>query len=111
MQHTHSNIITRFKKWLAISLVVAVFCLTGTSTLAQFEYGNSISRVPEPGVWVAQNDRRDNYRSKSDVMREVKRRYDARVLKISLNEKHGVYRVRLLMPNGKVRNITVSATR
>lgn len=51
------------------------------------------------------------YRSRSDVMREVKRRYDAKVLKISLNRQREIYNVRLLMPNGKVRSIQVSARR
>ena len=46
-------------------------------------------------------------RSRSDVMSEVKRRYNAKVLKISYNEKAGVYNVRMLMPSGKVRSIQV----
>ena len=50
-----------------------------------------------------------NVRSRSDVMREVKERYNAKVLKISLNEKSGVYNVRVLMPNGKVRSLQVIA--
>ena len=50
-------------------------------------------------------------RSRSDVMREVKQRYNAEVLRIKLNEKRMVYQVRVLMPNGKVKNITVSAQR
>ena len=50
-----------------------------------------------------------NVRSKSDVMREVKQRYNAKVLKISLNEKSGTYNVRVLMPNGKVRSLQVNA--
>ena len=54
----------------------------------------------------AQNN---NVRSRSEVMQEVKQRYNAKVLKISLNEKAGVYKVRMLMPNGKVRSIQVSA--
>jgi uncharacterized membrane protein YkoI len=53
----------------------------------------------------------DNLRSRSDVMQEVKRRYNAEVVKISLDERRQVYRVRVLMPNGKVRNLTISARR
>ena len=49
------------------------------------------------------------YRSRSSVMEEVKRRYNAKVLKISLNEKAGVYNVRVLMPSGKVRSLQVNA--
>lgn len=51
------------------------------------------------------------FRSRSEVMREVKQRYDAKVLKISLNKAREVYNVRVLMPSGKVRNIQVSARR
>jgi len=54
----------------------------------------------------AQNNK---VRSRSEVMNEVKQRYNAKVLKISLNEQAGVYNVRVLMPNGKVRSIQVSA--
>lgn len=106
------------------SVIVLTICasLSVTSANAQVNYGdgigNSISRIATPRVWIAQRDNngerhedQDNYRSKSDVMREVKRRYDARVLKITLNKKRHAYRVRLLMPNGKVRNISVSAHR
>ncbi|MFT6005191.1 MAG: hypothetical protein ACI9SX_000147 [Pseudoalteromonas tetraodonis] len=50
-------------------------------------------------------------RSRGDVMQEVKRRYDAKVLKITLNKQRQIYNVRVLMPNGKVRNIQVSAKR
>lgn len=49
------------------------------------------------------------YRSRSSVIAEVKNRYNAKVLKISLNEKSGVYHVRVLMPNGKVRSLQISA--
>jgi uncharacterized membrane protein YkoI len=52
-----------------------------------------------------------NLRSRNDVMQEVKRRYDAKVLKITLNKQREIYNVRVLMPNGKVRNIQVSAKR
>ncbi len=52
-----------------------------------------------------------NIRSRSDVISEVKQRYNAEVLRIKLNEKRMVYEVRVLMPNGKVKNITVSARR
>ena len=51
----------------------------------------------------------DKFRSRSEVMNEVKQNYNAKVLKISLNEETGVYHVRMLMPNGKVRSIKVNA--
>ena len=37
--------------------------------------------------------------------------YDAKVLKITLNREHAVYQVRVLMPNGRVRNLQLSAAR
>jgi len=100
----------RTRKILAMALVVGAM-LASASTAAQIGYSNSMNRIPEPGVWVAQNSERDDFRTKSEVMRDVKRRYQARVLKIKLVESRGIYRVRLLMPNGKVRNISVSARR
>ncbi len=49
--------------------------------------------------------------SKSDVVRSVKKRYNARVLKITLNEARAMYQVRVLMPSGKIKNINISARR
>lgn len=54
---------------------------------------------------------RGNLRSRSDVIQEVKQRYNAEILKISLDDRKQVYRVRVLMPNGKVRNLQISARR
>lgn len=54
---------------------------------------------------------RQNIRSRSEVMKEVKRRYNAQVLKIVLNDNASAYRVRILMPNGRVKEVSVSATR
>jgi len=50
-------------------------------------------------------------KSRSEVIREIKRRYNAEVLRIGYDDARKVYRVRVLMPNGKVRNLTVSARR
>ena len=50
-------------------------------------------------------------RSRSEVVREIKRQYNAEVLKIKLNQQGSAYTVRILMPNGRVRQITVSARR
>lgn len=55
--------------------------------------------------------RRGGLKSRSQVIEEVKRRYDAEILKISLDERQQVYRVRVLMKNGKVRNLQISARR
>ncbi len=55
--------------------------------------------------------KKDQLRSRSEVVRQVKRDYNAEVLKISLNSSGSAYRVRILMPNGRVKEITVSARR
>lgn len=54
------------------------------------------------------SDRR-RLRSRNEVVREVKRRYDAEVLRISLNKNRSAYKVRILLRNGKVRNLQVPA--
>ena len=59
---------------------------------------------------VSQNQRNE-LRSRNDVIREIKSRYNAEVLKISLSQNALFYNVRVLMPSGKVRNIQVNAQR
>jgi len=71
----------------------------------QNRYKQSKQRSATKKVQYAQNSKR----SRSDVMNEVKQRYNAKVLKISFNEKTGVYNVRMLMPSGKVRSVKVNA--
>ncbi|NNC98600.1 MAG: hypothetical protein HKN85_00300 [Gammaproteobacteria bacterium] len=75
----------------------------------RYGHGEELRSVLQPLRWVKGENRK--FRSKSDVMRQVKARYNATVLKISLNEKREVYNVRLLMQSGKIRNIQVSARR
>jgi len=48
-------------------------------------------------------------RSKSSVINEVKNRYNGEVVKVSFNENKASYSVRVLLPNGKVKNVQVSA--
>ena len=72
-----------------------------------FEPG--LESVIRPLRWVKDDNR--NFRSKTEVMKEVKDRYKAKVLRISLNEKRGVYNVRILLPSGKVRSLQLSARR
>ena len=57
---------------------------------------------------VAQNDA---IRSRSEVVQEVKERYNAKVLRIQLSRDQSVYKVRVLMPNGKVRDLSIRARR
>ena len=61
--------------------------------------------------FIQSQNQQGQFRSRSEVMREIKRRYNAKVLKISLNKKREIYNVRVLMPSGKVRSIQVSARR
>lgn len=68
---------------------------------------------PKLGAWmntsvVAQNG---EIRSRNDVIQEVKRRYNAKVLRIELSRDQTVYHVRILMPDGKVRNLSINARR
>lgn len=70
-----------------------------------------------------QNDLRDSLqpreysqsrklRSRSDVIREVKRRHpNAEILRIKLDERAMVYRVRVYLSDGVVKVVTVSARR
>jgi len=51
-----------------------------------------------------------NFRSKGEVMSEVKRKNKgAKILRIKLDAASGKYKVRILMPSGKVRSIQVNA--
>ena len=60
----------------------------------------------------AQSNRNgSSLRSKSEVMQEVKSRYNGKVVKISLNERTATYNVRVLLPSGKVKNLSVNARR
>jgi len=59
----------------------------------------------------AQSGSSKNIRSRSEVVSEVKRKYNAEVLKIKLNSQGSAYKVRILMSNGRVKEVTVSAKR
>lgn len=111
--------LSKFKHCLIIVVTLSVLAANGTvlafgSGAAPVQGLRHQQALPSDSVLMpllrSQNAQSD-YRSRSEVMREVKRRYDAKVLKISLNKQREVYNVRLLMPNGKVRNIQVSARR
>jgi len=78
--------------------------------VAHNKYLNSKQSYSKQLNYKRKNDfAQKQYRSRSSVIEEVKNRYNAKVLKISLNEKAGVYHVRVLMPNGKVRSLQISA--
>lgn len=110
-----------FRRLQSISLVLLVLCLlVPSSATANSAYGEPYRSIRQSGEQLletvlqprrlAQN-KRSELRSRSEVVEEVKRRYNARVLRISLNRQQEIYDVRVLMPNGKVKNIKMSATR
>ena len=69
------------------------------------DYTDSHQSFPSPRY--AQSS---NFRSKSEVISEVKRKNKgAKILRIRLDAASGKYKVRILMPSGKVRSIQVSA--
>ncbi|MFT4630507.1 MAG: putative membrane protein YkoI [Arenicella sp.] len=78
-------------------------------TQRQSAFEPNLESVIRPLRWVKNDNRK--FRSKAEVMSEVKNRYKAKVLRISLNEKSGVYNVRILLPSGKVKNVQLSARR
>ena len=93
----------RIKSLFLTALILV--CWAGTNASAE-----ALSR---PGAWinatvVAQNG---EIRSRNDVIQEVKRRYNAKVLRIELSRDQTVYHVRILMPDGKVRNLSINARR
>jgi len=81
----------------------STFEQSSRSTLLPLRYAQSNSRNS--------NGSNSFLRSKSEVMDEVKRRYGGQVLRISLNQQSASYNVRVLLPNGKVRNLQISARR
>ena len=102
---------SKFVSKIVLLLSFSVGLLFAAPNYAQAEYEHSNALSWSLNYQLVENQSRGAYRSKAEVMRIVKRKYDARVLKISLLEQRGIYRVRLLMPNGKIRNISVSAKR
>ena len=72
-------------------------------------FDESAVEVNEAREWLQSQNEKAKLRSRSEVVREVKRRYNAEVLKIQLNSSKTAYRVRILMPNGRVREVSVNA--
>lgn len=96
-----------FKKPILIISIVGslLLCLLNSGPVLAYTYQGQ-------GVWgETEYAQSGNVRSESDIIREVKQRYNAEVLRISYNAKAKAYKVRVLMPNGKVRNLTISARR
>ena len=80
------------------------------SVVTQMIPSEPMNRLPSYAQGGArQLSQAQDFKSRREVIDEVERDYNAKVLKISLNERAGVYEVRILQENGRVRDITVSA--
>ena len=119
------------RKTFGVAMILSVLCLSGsafafnsdnaqsrrvllgmTDSIGQ-NYQNSddstLRSVVQPLRHSQAQSNSSSFRSKSDVMREVKSRYNGQVVKISLNERSATYHVRVLLPNGKVKNLSINA--
>lgn len=93
-------------------LIIAALFISSVSAVHAYDHRNSYAPSFESNnrsTTFSPRYAQSEYRSRSAVISEVKQRFNAKVLKISLNEKEGVYNVRVLMPNGKVRSLQVNA--
>ena len=120
------------KNGIRISLILTVLCLSETafainSNTLQSSMANSsletvsfkdnfyrsrddsYNSVLQPLRHAQSNRSSKTLRSKSEVMQEVKQRYNGKVVKISLNERTSMYNVRVLLPSGKVKSVSISA--
>ena len=93
-----------------------VLLANGDNSSIKLMHDRAVPTKHESAIGLQQNQLRpvqlaqSGNRSKSDAMSEVKRRYKgAKILRIKLDSSSNKYRVRILLPSGKVRNVTVSA--
>ena len=116
------------KNWLiGITFIGAVIAMTPFSNADAFE-GHAWSRTTDnlqgqiytqsyqnAGIEPLQSrqySQNAKVRSRSEVIREVKRRHpNAEILRIKLDERAMVYRVRVYLSDGVVKVVTVSARR
>ena len=99
---TISSYKTMFKKPILVTCLLVSILLSSNIV---FAYNSEKGRVWSEREYT----QRGNVRSRSEVIREVKERYNAEILRIEYKERKKAYKVRVLMPNGKVRNLTISA--
>lgn len=59
--------------------------------------------------WLTVQDRQ--YKSRREIIEEVERTYRAKVLKVDLDRDAGVYEVRILQADGRVRTIRIAASK
>ena len=111
---------TTFRKSISLSMTLLLLCVS--SSVFALNASNSVSQknderlqsVIQPLMY-AQSDSRSStqsgssYRSKSEVMQQVKNQYNGKVIRISLNERSATYSVRVLLPSGKVKSLSGNA--
>lgn len=114
---------SKFIKHILRISILSFLCLSGTVYAINASNQNSeiilnpdqdrseFTSVLQPIRQIQAQSQRNSssLRSKSEVMQEVKSRYNGQVVKISLNDRTQMYSVRVLLPNGKVKNLSVSA--
>ncbi len=116
------------KNWLiGITFIGAVIAMTPVSNADAFGghawsrtkdglqgqvYTRSYQKGGKESLRSREYSQSGKVRSRSDVIREVKRRHpNAEILRIKLDERSMVYRVRVYLSNGVVKVVTVSARR
>lgn len=119
--------LNQLKQKARLILLVLVVFFSADDALANYrsdfqsDYRYIVTPLLMPGAKHTQNARHTTrrysqneqiqLRSRSEVVNEVKERYNAKVLKISLNKQKTKYNVRVFMPSGKVRNLEINARR
>lgn len=103
---------------LAVSVVI-----TNTASALQSESGqtrifyqmnngvpsNSIAHKPQGYLEQYRAENKQRYLSKRQAIRQVKKRYDAEVLRINFDAQRELYRVKILTGKGRVKFVTVDA--
>ena len=115
-------------KVLSVAIVLSVISLTTSANAGSYERPMGVGSSPSSSVLIPmvpsgplsrspssfgspsiQLTQSDQFKSRREVIEQVERDYNAKVLKITLNRRAGVYEIRILQENGRVSNITVSA--
>ena len=104
----HTQIDRQFGLQTMVALATLVCLLIGPIAQAQYNPGPDKSRYSQARA--SSNNSSAALKSHEDIMREVKQRYDAKVIKIKLSSDQRHYRVRILQANGKVQTVKITAT-
>lgn len=106
----------QLKQTAQLALLVLAVCFGASNALAvsldQKFKQNSNALISDTNSYLSQRysqNSQDQLRSRAEIVGEVKQRYNGKVLKVTLNQQKTMYRVRVYMPNGKVRNLQINA--